>query len=56
MQRLALVALTLSFIAATGCATLGTSRPSGGAQIQRTADPAPNTFGELDAKPELGQR
>jgi hypothetical protein len=58
MKRLALALLaSLTFASvATGCAAMGTKR-SGGAQIQRTAQPSsPLDTGSPDARPELGQR
>ena len=58
MKRLALAVLaTMTFGSfATGCAAMGTKR-GGGAQIQRTAEPAsPLDNGSPDARPELGQR
>ena len=50
---LAAAALALGLV---GCAGMGTKRGQG-AQIQRTAEPAPSLdIGALDARPELGQR
>ncbi len=56
MRRATLALLALATLTATGCAAMGTKR-GGGAQIQRTAEPAPSLdTGSLDARPELGQR
>lgn len=55
MQRIALAVFALAALT-TGCASMGTKR-SGGAQIQRTAEPAdPTNSGQLEGRPELGQR
>jgi hypothetical protein len=55
MNRVALALLAFATLT-TGCAAMGTKR-SGGAQIQRTAEPAsPLDNGSPDARPELGQR
>jgi hypothetical protein len=57
MRRAALALLALATLTASGCAAMGTKRGQGGAQIQRTAEPAPPLdSGSLDARPELGQR
>jgi hypothetical protein len=56
MSRLAVAVLALATLT-TGCAAMGTKR-QGGAQIQRTTEPASTVDnGALDgARPELGQR
>lgn len=55
MTRIAIVVLALATLT-TGCASMGTKRGPGG-QIQRTAEPAePTIGGQLDGRPELGQR
>ena len=58
MSRIAvalLATVTLGTLS-TGCAVMGTKRGDG-AQIQRTAQPAPSLDnGSPDARPELGQR
>lgn len=58
MRRALLALLALASIPSftSGCAGMGTKRGQG-AQIQRTAEPAPSLdTGALDARPELGQR
>jgi predicted small secreted protein len=55
MSRLAIALLAFATLT-TGCAAMGTKRGTG-AQIQRTAEPAPSLDqSPLDARPELGQR
>ncbi len=56
MSRITAV-LVLFATLTTGCAAMGTKR-NGGAQIQRTAEPAPtiDNGAAMDARPELGQR
>jgi hypothetical protein len=61
MRRAALAVLSLLAVSslATGCAGMGTKRPtSGGGSIQRTAEPAQtiDSGSPFDARPELGQR
>jgi hypothetical protein len=53
----ALLALLALGTLSTGCAAMGTKRKVGGAQITRTAEPAPTIDnGALDGRPELGER
>jgi hypothetical protein len=56
MQRLALSLLALATLT-TGCAGMGTKRTTG-SQIQRTEQQPsdPNIGGDLQGRPELGQR
>lgn len=56
MRRVALALAALALLATSGCAAMGTKRGTG-AQITRTAEPAPALdTGSVDARPELGQR
>jgi len=58
MQKLALVLLSIATLT-TGCASMGTKRPSGGGQITKTtspADPAAQNEGAFDQRADLGQR
>lgn len=60
MTKLALAALTLVTLT-TGCASMGTKRPSGGAQITKTTtdeskDPTANDHGAFDQRADLGER
>jgi hypothetical protein len=60
MRRAALALVSVLAVSslATGCAGMGTKRPTGGASIQRTAEPAQtiDSGSPFDARPELGQR
>jgi hypothetical protein len=59
MSRLAIAALlALATLTTTGCAAMGTKRKVGGAQITRTAEPAPSLDqgAVAGARPELGER
>ena len=59
MNKLALAALaTLAFGSLTGCAGMGTKRPSGGAQIQKTAntDDAKDLSANDAPRADLGER
>lgn len=56
MSRIAAVLVAFATLS-TGCAAMGTKRPEGGAQIQRTSAPEQTIDnGALDGRPELGQR
>jgi len=56
MMKIALALLAFTTLT-TGCAAMGTKR-SGGAQIQRTAEPAMPSAHDADVqlRPELGER
>ncbi len=63
MNKLALAALATFALGTltTGCASMGTKRPTGGAQITKTAsdgakDPTSNDVGAFDQRADLGQR
>ena len=60
MTKLAVAALVFATLT-TGCASMGTKRPSGGAQITKTVsdgakDPTSNDVGAFDQRADLGQR
>lgn len=58
MSRIAVALLALATLTHAGCAAMGTKRAEGGAQIQRTAGPAPtlDNGAPADARSDLGQR
>jgi len=58
MTKLALALVAMASLT-TGCASMGTKRPSGGQSLQKTAtqaDPAAQAEGAFDQRADLGQR
>jgi len=58
MTKLALALVAIASLT-TGCASMGTRRPSGGQSLQKTAapaDPAAQVEGAFDQRADLGER